>query len=126
MAAVRWPLNSDGKDSWHYFEVSAVIAVCWMLALSINNSRSRTSYRLRRQGIPPPVWLTTLSVFGGVQQSCPCCFKLDGPDPVDCHAVGLTLLLTMRWVARRQLNVARRDRGRCMTDHRRWERRRGL
>lgn len=109
------PLTSDEKDSLHYFEVSAVIAVCWMLALSINNSRSERvigcgAEEYRR------VWVTTLSVFGGVA-ILSMLFKLELARGYLLIAmpVGLTLLLTMRWVARRRLNVARRDLGRCMT-----------
>jgi exopolysaccharide biosynthesis polyprenyl glycosylphosphotransferase len=98
-----------------YFEVSAAIAVCWMLSLAINNSRSQRiigggAEEYRR------VWVATLSVFGTVA-IVSMLFKLELARGYLLIAmpVGLVLLLTMRWVARRALLKARRDHGRCMT-----------
>jgi exopolysaccharide biosynthesis polyprenyl glycosylphosphotransferase len=98
-----------------YLEVSVVIAVCWMLSLSINNSRSQRiigggAEEYRR------VWAATWSVFGAVAIAS-MLFKLELARGYLLIAmpVGLSLLLTMRWVARRALLKARRDHGRCMT-----------
>ena len=75
VALAQWlrfggPLATQKNDAWHYFEVSAAIAVCWMLALTINNSRSERvvgcgAEEYRR------VWVATLSVFWEPQDQSP-------------------------------------------------------
>jgi exopolysaccharide biosynthesis polyprenyl glycosylphosphotransferase len=97
-----------------YFEVSVVIAACWMLSLTINNARSQRvigggAEEYRR------VWVATLSVFGGVA-IVSMLFKLELARGYLLIAmpIGLILLVGLRWAARRALLMARRD-GRCMT-----------
>lgn len=115
VALAQWlRFGVQGSDS-HYVEVSVVIAVMWMLALSINNARSQRvigagAEEYRR------VSVATLSVFGAVA-IISMLFKLDLARGYLLIAmpVGLILLLAMRWAARRGLLVARRDHGRCMT-----------
>ena len=119
VALAQWlrfgnPLNTNSSDS-RYFQVSAIIAVCWMLALSINNARSERiigcgAEEYRR------VWVATLSVFGAIA-IVSMLFKLELARGYLLIAMpaGLVLLITMRWLARRRLVIARRDHGRCMT-----------
>ena len=121
VALAQWlrfgnPLNSEGPaGNLRYFEVSIAIAGCWMLTLSINNARSQRvigcgAEEYRR------VWVATLSVFGAVA-IVSMLFKLDLARGYLLIAmpVGLVLLLTMRWLARRGVLKARRDHGRCIT-----------
>lgn len=121
VALAQWlrfgsPLNAQlPSASLPYFEVSAIVAVCWMLALSINNARSERvigggAEEYRR------VWVATLSVFGAVA-IVSMMFKLDLARGYLLIAmpVGLVLLSTMRWLVRRGILIARRDHGRCIT-----------
>jgi len=121
VALAQWlrfdsPLSNQLRtSSLPYFEVSTVIAICWMLALSINNARSQ---RVIGSGAEEyrRVWVATLSVFGAVA-IVSMLFKLDLARGYLLIAmpVGLALLLTMRWLARRAVIKARRDYGRCIT-----------
>ncbi len=98
-----------------YLWVSLTIAMCWMAALSINNSRSDRvvgagAEEYRR------VWLGTLAVFGGVA-IVSMLFKLEIARGYLMLAlpIGLVLLTTMRWLARRFVARERKKFGHCVT-----------
>ncbi len=98
-----------------YIWVSLIIALGWLLALWINNSRSD-----RVVGSGPEeyrrVWLGTLSVFGGVA-IVSMLFKLDIARGYLMLAlpIGLVLLTLSRWLARRLIARERRKFGHCVT-----------
>ena len=100
---------------WNYTVVSGLIAVVWMAALSINRSRSS---RVIGSGAEEyrRVWLATLSVFGFVA-IISMLLKLEIARGYLMIAlpVGLLLLSTGRWIARRLVVAARRRHGRCIT-----------
>lgn len=102
------------QSNLHYTAISVVIAACWVSALSINRSRSpgvigAGAEEYRR------VWVGTLATFGGVA-IVSMLFKLEIARGYLLIAmpVGLTLMLFLRWTARRALARAR-DEGRCIT-----------
>jgi exopolysaccharide biosynthesis polyprenyl glycosylphosphotransferase len=100
---------------WFYLEVSAAIAVCWMLALTLNHSRSE---RVIGSGAEEyrRVWTGTLWVFGAVAIiSMLADLHIARGYLAIALPAGLLLLLGLRWTARRMIVVARRDHGRCMT-----------
>lgn len=97
-----------------YGTVSILIALCWVLALTINRSRSPgvigsgvEEYRR--------VWVGTVATFGGVAITS-MLFKLEIARGYLLIAlpVGLVLLLFLRWNMRRLLGEARHQ-GRCIT-----------
>ncbi len=98
-----------------YIWVSLIIALGWLLALWINNSRSD-----RVVGSGPEeyrrIWLGTLSVFGGVA-IVSMLFKLDIARGYLMLAlpIGLVLLTLSRWLARRLIARERRKFGHCVT-----------
>lgn len=98
-----------------YTMVSAVIALSWMVALSINRSRST-----RVIGSGPEeyrrVWLATLAVFGGVA-IISMLFKLEIARGYLMLALpaGIVTLTAIRWIARRIVASARLKHGRCIT-----------
>ncbi|QZY48973.1 sugar transferase [Mycolicibacterium austroafricanum] len=98
-----------------YTVVSAAIAALWMLALSINRSRSPRvigagAEEYRR------VWLATLSVFGGVA-IISMLFKLEIARGylVIALPAGLMFLALGRWFARQVVVRARKKNGSCIT-----------
>ncbi|MBB2991288.1 exopolysaccharide biosynthesis polyprenyl glycosylphosphotransferase [Mycolicibacterium iranicum] len=98
-----------------YIVVSLLIAATWMVALSINNSRST---RVIGSGAEEyrRVWLATLSVFGGVA-IVSMLFKLEIARGYLIIALpaGLLFLGLFRWVARQLVVRARAKHGRCIT-----------
>ena len=98
-----------------YVEVSVVIAILWMAALSINHSRSP---RTIGSGVEEyrRVWWATISVFGGVA-IVSMLFKLEIARGYLILALpsGLCLLFTTRWIARRMVIKARKGYGKCIT-----------
>jgi exopolysaccharide biosynthesis polyprenyl glycosylphosphotransferase len=98
-----------------YLWVSLVIALSWIAALSINNSRSD---RIVGAGAEEyrRVWLGTLSVFGGVA-IISMLFKLEIARGYLMLAlpIGLALLTTFRWFARRLVARERKKFGHCVT-----------
>lgn len=98
-----------------YSILSAVIAVSWMAALSINRARSP---RVIGSGAEEyrRVWLATLSVFGAVA-IVSMLFKLDIARGYLMIALptGLISLILFRWIARRVVVWARDKYGRCIT-----------
>lgn len=98
-----------------YVVVSVAIAVLWMAALSINNSRST---RIIGSGAEEyrRVWLATLSVFGGVA-ILSMLFKLEIARGYLMIALpaGLLFLGLLRWIARQAIVRARAKHGRCIT-----------
>ncbi len=113
---LRFGTASLGQHkSSEYLWVSLIIAVCWMAALSINNSRSERvvgagAEEYRR------IWLGTLSVFGGVA-IVSMLFKLEIARGYLMLAlpIGLILLTLERWLARRYLARERKKFGNCIT-----------
>lgn len=101
--------------SWDYLWVSVVIAICWMAALSINNSRSS---RVIGSGAEEyrRVWLGTVWVFGGVA-IVSMLLKLEIARGYLMLALpgGLVLLLVSRWLARRLVTRERKKYGHCVT-----------
>ncbi|MCX2934728.1 sugar transferase [Mycobacterium sp. CVI_P3] len=99
----------------NYVVVSIVIALAWMLALSINHSRSP---RLIGSGAEEyrRVWLATLTVFGSVA-IVSMLFKLEIARGYLMIALpaGVVFLLLLRWIARRVVVRARQRHGRCIT-----------
>jgi exopolysaccharide biosynthesis polyprenyl glycosylphosphotransferase len=100
---------------FNYTVVSLAIAFSWMLALSINRSRSPRvigtgAEEYRR------VWLATLTVFGGVA-IVSMLFKLDIARGYLMIALptGIVALILLRWVARRVIVRARAKYGACIT-----------
>ncbi len=102
-------------DGATYLEVSAAIAVLWMAALSINNSRS---VRVIGSGAEEyrRVWSATATVFGGVA-IVSMLFKLEIARGYLMIALptGIFLLLLSRWIARKVVMRARKDFGKCIT-----------
>ncbi|MAS07645.1 MAG: UDP-phosphate galactose phosphotransferase [Ahrensia sp.] len=100
---------------WNYSVVSALIATTWMVALSINRSRST---RVVGSGAEEyrRVWLATLSAFG-VVAIVSMLFKLEIARGFLMIALpaGLIFLTLGRWAARQFVVVARRRHGRCIT-----------
>jgi exopolysaccharide biosynthesis polyprenyl glycosylphosphotransferase len=98
-----------------YTAVSLMIAVLWILALSINRSRSP---RVIGSGAEEyrRVWLATLSVFGGVA-IISMLFKLEIARGylVIALPAGLLFLALGRWIARQVVVRARRRNGSCIT-----------
>lgn len=98
-----------------YVVVSVAIAVLWMAALSINNSRST---RVIGSGAEEyrRVWLATLSVFGAVA-ILSMLFKLEIARGYLMIALpaGLAFLGLFRWLARQAVVRARGKYGRCIT-----------
>jgi exopolysaccharide biosynthesis polyprenyl glycosylphosphotransferase len=98
-----------------YTVVSSSIAAAWFLALWINHSRSP---RIIGSGAEEyrRVWLATLTVFGGVA-IISMLFKLELARGYLMIAlpVGITLLVSLRWIARRIVVRARQKHGRCIT-----------
>ncbi len=96
-------------------EVSVGIAISWMLALSINRSRSP---RIIGSGAEEyrRVWMATTAVFGSVAVIS-MLFKLEIARGYLMIALptGLVLLILFRWVARRIVASARQNYGRCIT-----------
>ncbi|MDA2895458.1 sugar transferase [Mycolicibacterium sp. BiH015] len=101
--------------SLDYVVVSVGVAVLWMAALSINNSRST---RVIGSGAEEyrRVWLATLSVFGGIA-ILSMLFKLEIARGYLMIALpaGLLFLGLFRWLARRMVIRAREKFGRCIT-----------
>lgn len=98
-----------------YAVLSVLIAIGWLAALSINNSRSTRiigcgAEEYRR------VWLATLSVFGAVA-ILSMLFKLEIARGYLMIALpaGLLFLGLFRWVARQVVVRAREKHGRCIT-----------
>lgn len=109
------PLDLNPHQHSEYMWVSVVIAMCWMAALSINNSRSDRvvgagAEEYRR------VWLGTLAVFGGVA-IVSMLFKLEIARGYLMLAlpIGLVLLAILRWLARRFVARERKKFGHCVT-----------
>lgn len=101
--------------SLDYIVVSVGVAILWMAALSINNSRST---RVIGSGAEEyrRVWLATLSVFGGIA-ILSMLFKLEIARGYLMIALpaGLLFLGLFRWLARRMVIRAREKFGRCIT-----------
>ncbi|WP_123025565.1 sugar transferase [Mycolicibacterium stellerae] len=104
-----------GSYKYLYTAVSAAIAVSWMLALSINRSRSP---RIIGSGAEEyrRVWMATLVVFGGVA-IVSMLFKLEIARGYLMIALptGLVILLLLRRAARRTVSRARQKHGKCIT-----------
>jgi len=98
-----------------YLEVSAAIALGWMVALTINGARST---RVIGSGVEEyrRVWWATISVFGTVA-IISMLFKLELARGYLMVALplGVVLLLASRWVARRIVVRLRKQHGRCVT-----------
>jgi exopolysaccharide biosynthesis polyprenyl glycosylphosphotransferase len=98
-----------------YTTVSIALAVIWLLALSINHSRSP---RIIGSGAEEyrRVWVATVSVFGGIA-ILSMLFKLEIARGYLMIALpaGVVLLTFLRWVARRMVVRAREKYGRCIT-----------
>jgi exopolysaccharide biosynthesis polyprenyl glycosylphosphotransferase len=98
-----------------YLGISLLIAIAWLLALSINNSRS---HRIIGAGAEEyrRVWLGTVWVFGGVA-IISMLFKLEIARGYLMIALptGLALLTTLRWFARRVVTREREKYGHCVT-----------
>ena len=96
-----------------YLEVSIAIAAAWLLALTINHSRS---YRVIGSGAEEyrRVWLGTISVFGGVA-IISMLLKLQIARGYLAVALptGVGLLMLFRWIARKIVIRAREKHGRC-------------
>lgn len=116
---VRFGVSIDGSATLSphvsYLEISILIAIVWMAALSINHSRSA---RIIGSGVEEyrRIWLATMSVFGGIA-IISMLFKLDVARGYLAIALptGLLLLFLSRWVARKLIVRARMSFGRCIT-----------
>lgn len=98
-----------------YTVVSVAIAALWMIALTINHSRSP---RIIGSGAEEyrRVWLATLSVFGGVAIiSMLLKLEIARGYLVTALPAGIVLLATFRWLARNMIRYVRRTKGRCIT-----------
>lgn len=99
----------------NYLVVSVAIAVMWMLALSINHSRSP---RIIGSGAEEyrRVWVATAAVFGGIA-IISMLFKLEIARGylVIALPAGIVFLGLGRWVGRRIVVRARQKYGRCIT-----------
>lgn len=109
------PGTSQAYRYSNYLLVSMVLAASWMLALSINHSRSP---RVIGCGVEEyrRVWMATVTVFGGVAVIS-MLFKLEiarGYLMIGLPA-GVALLMLLRWCARRVVIRMRRAHGRCVT-----------
>ncbi|ORB30698.1 sugar transferase [Mycolicibacterium parafortuitum] len=102
-------------QSLDYSAVSVIIAILWVLALSINRSRST---RVIGSGAEEyrRVWIATLSVFGGVAITS-MLFKLEIARGylVIALPAGLLFLTLGRWFARQIVVRARARNGSCIT-----------
>ncbi|TFV58645.1 sugar transferase [Mycobacterium sp. PS03-16] len=109
------PGTVNTYQAMDYSILSAIIAVAWMAALSINRARSP---RVIGSGAEEyrRVWLATLSVFGAVA-IVSMLFKLDIARGYLMIALptGLISLVLFRWIARRVVVWARDKYGRCIT-----------
>ncbi|MBB3607002.1 exopolysaccharide biosynthesis polyprenyl glycosylphosphotransferase [Mycolicibacterium sp. BK556] len=109
------PENDLGYRYSNYLLVSVAIAVLWMLALSINHSRSP---RIIGSGAEEyrRVWVGTAAVFGGIA-IISMLFKLEIARGylVIALPAGIVFLGLGRWVARRIVVRARQKYGRCIT-----------
>ncbi|MEI8082064.1 MAG: sugar transferase [Actinomycetes bacterium] len=98
-----------------YTEVSIAIAIGWMAALAINGARST---RVIGSGIEEyrRVWWATVSAFGTVA-IISMLFKLEIARGYLLVALplGVVLLLTSRWVARKVVIRERKNHGKCIT-----------
>jgi len=98
-----------------YLEVSAAIALGWMVALTINGARST---RVIGSGVEEyrRVWWATISVFGTVA-IISMLFKLELARGYLMVALplGVLGLLASRWIARRVVVRLRKQHGRCVT-----------
>lgn len=112
---LRFGVLGASSQSVRYLEVSVLTAGAWMLALSVNHSRSR---RIIGSGVEEyrRVWLATAWVFGGVAVIS-MLLKLEIARGYLMVALptGLVLLLSFRWLARRVVFAQRRTLGRCIT-----------
>jgi exopolysaccharide biosynthesis polyprenyl glycosylphosphotransferase len=99
----------------NYLVVSIAIAVIWMLALSINHSRSP---RIIGSGAEEyrRVWVATAAVFGGIA-IISMLFKLEIARGYLMIALpaGIVFLGLGRWLGRRLIVRARKKHGRCIT-----------
>ena len=98
-----------------YPAVSVGIAVIWMIALSINHSRST---RVIGSGVEEyrRVWLATLTVFGGIAIfSMLLKLEIARGYLMIALPVGLIILSLFRWVARQFVVRVRQKYGRCIT-----------
>jgi exopolysaccharide biosynthesis polyprenyl glycosylphosphotransferase len=102
-------------NNLEYSGVSAVLALAWLLALSINHSRSP---RVVGSGAEEyrRVWISTISTFGGAA-IISMLFKLEIARGYLLIAlpVGIVVLLLGRWAARQLLIRLRQQQGRCLT-----------
>lgn len=99
----------------HYTAVSGGIAIIWMVALSINHSRS---HRVIGAGAEEyrRVLLATLAVFGGVAiVSMLLKLQIARGYLMIALPAGLSLLVLFRWAARLAVQNAREKYGRCIT-----------
>lgn len=107
--------SATGYRAWSYYQLSAVLAVAWLLALSINHSRSE---RIIGSGAEEyrRVWMATIFVFGTVAIAS-MLFKLEIARGYLMIAlpVGALFLLIFRWFARRIVRRARVRHGRFVT-----------
>lgn len=111
---LRFGVLGAGGQSAHYLEVSTFIAAVWMLALSVNHSRSR---RIIGSGVEEyrRVWLATAWVFGGVAViSMLLKLEIARGYLMVAMPTGLVLLVSFRWFARRVVFAQRRKYGRCI------------
>lgn len=108
-------IRFGGWGAVAYFQLSILIAVAWLAALSINHSRSQ---RIIGAGAEEyrRVWVGTVSVFGGVAiVSMLLKLEIARGFLVVALPTGLALLMFFRWVARRVVVNARGKYGRCIT-----------
>jgi exopolysaccharide biosynthesis polyprenyl glycosylphosphotransferase len=102
-------------NQMHQSAVSAFIALCWILVLTINHSRSA---RVIGSGAEEyrRVWVGTLTTFGGIAiLSMLLELNIARGYLLIALPVGAVLLLALRWTARRQLSHARQRHGRFIT-----------
>jgi exopolysaccharide biosynthesis polyprenyl glycosylphosphotransferase len=113
---LRFGIPSPGEYKyWEYLWVSLIVAAGWISALAINNSRS---HRVIGAGAEEyrRIWLGTMWVFGGVA-IISLLFKLEIVRGYLMIAMpmGLGLLTSVRWLARRLINREREKYGHCIT-----------
>lgn len=121
VGAAQWlrfgslPGETNTYPNFAYSILSVIIAVAWMLAMSINRARSP---RVIGSGAEEyrRVWLATLAVFGGVA-IVSMLFKLNIARGYLMIAlpIGLVALILFRWIARRVVASVREKYGRCIT-----------
>jgi exopolysaccharide biosynthesis polyprenyl glycosylphosphotransferase len=109
------PGTQGTQTSFNYTIVSVIIAVSWLIILSVHRTRSPRvigagAEEYRR------VWVATLSVFGAVA-IISMLLKLEIARGYLMIAlpVGLVALVAGRFTARRVVVATRKNRGRCMT-----------